>query len=322
VTTLVDLDRDSLSDFAGELSTAARWPLDFPSFPLAAEVADVVLGLVALADDRELGETWLRLSTRLAVDSTVTLFTADDEALTAAVVFDQRAQRMRFDLTFLPARKPAASAARVARFLSTLSEANAIALRLPDGTLTPERMDVPTSLVVDPRLVRLLDLLADVGRLSHTTIPVPAHVDEELINDLLVARRLLQGQDVKGTWTSGELRLRPEGQDFVKAELAKADRHQFMTIADTHLDVEGTLVPLGEIRQVFADAEVDSLDEDGDEIVLRLRAANGTAASVMSPVRTTDLTFEPNVQLSDDAFDELVGALDSPPEVNPLRNRL
>lgn len=322
MTVLVDLDRNSLADFAGELSTVARWPMDIPVFPLAAEVTDVALGLVALAGADELSETWLRLTTRLVVDSAVHLFTPAVDALSASIVFDPSAQRMRLDLTFLPAGKPAAEAAQAARFLSTLHEADAVALKLPDGMLTPERMHVPGNLAVDARLVRLLDLLADVGRLSRTQVLVPQNVDEELINDLLVARRLLQGQDVEGTWSSGEVRLRREARDILETELRKSDRHQFMTVAESHLDIEGTIVPLGEIRQVFTDATVESLEEDGGELVLRLKANNGTAPSLMSPVRSTYISFEPNLRISDEAFAELLTDLDAPPRGNPLRDQL
>lgn len=322
VTALVELDREALSGFAAQARfETTRWPVELSDVPVSAEVTDIALGLVALVGDQPVAETMLRLSTRFVADATITLFTADDEALSASIVFDQQTRRMRLNVTFSPAGKSAASAADEAHFLQQLGSADAMALRLPDGRLTNDRIQLPEFLKVDSSLLRLLDLLSDVSRLSRTDVPVPIEVDEELINDLLVARRLLQGQSVEGTWSTGEVRLRLEARELVE-EILKTERHQFLTVAEMFLDIEGTTLPLGEIRQVFSDAVISSYEEKGDELVLRLRAAEDKAPSIMSPVAVQDTRLEPNLGISDESFEELLSALDAPPRRHPLRDQL
>ncbi len=190
--TLLELDDADLTGYAmqpGAGGPAMR--LAAPLGDLSIEATQVVLGLVALRDDVVLDEVRMTLVVRLRVDDVVHLWSENAEPLAATVVLDPAAHRLRMNLRLQPAGRSARAASRVATFLQAAGLGTHFALRLPDGQLAPDRLEVPPELSVDDDLVRLLRLLADVSRLAAVDVPVPEDVDEDLLKDLLMARLLL-----------------------------------------------------------------------------------------------------------------------------------
>lgn len=281
MTALLELDDADLTGYATRTAAAgAATPVNTHLTGLSIEDAQVALKLVALLDDDVLDEVQLMLAVRLQVDDVVHLWSTDDEPLAATVVLEPASHHMRLTLRFQPTGRSARQASRTATFLQAAGQATHLALRLPDGQLAPDRLQVPPELGLEAGLVRLLDLLAEVSQLSGVDLPVPEHVDDELLKDLLVARRLLSGQVVRGTWATGELRLEHADLDTVRAALEQAEQHDLLHVAPLDLNVHGTRVPLGPVQQQFTHAVVDHLAAEHDDVVLRLRAYAPTTAQL------------------------------------------
>lgn len=304
------------------LTGGAGLPFDVPASVVDAAATRTALVLVAVRGDEEVAETRLMLTVRLAVDDAVHLWSDRRGGLTASVVLAPRDHRLRINLAFAAAARPATEAAADAAFLQAAADAGAIAIRLPDGSLAPDRIAVPAEAGVEPALLRLLNLLADVSLLSRTELTVPAETDEELVKDLLTARRLLNGQEVRGRWRTGEIVLGPGGLDAVREALAAGDAHELVTVSESHLDYMDVRVPLGEVRQVYANAEVEEVVERPGEVVLRVRARGGSAETVMTPAAPRAEPVEPDVVLPGRVFDELAHDLAEPPRRSRLRDLL
>jgi hypothetical protein len=321
--TLLELDDTDLSGYSMQPGAGGfAMPLTGPLGDLSIEAAQLTLGLVALRDDAVTDEVQLTLVVRLRVDDAVHLWSEDAEPLAATVVLDPAAHRLRVNLRLQPAGRSALAASRAATFLQAAGLGTHLALRMPDGRLSPDRLEVPSELRVDDDLARLLKLLADVSRLSAVDVLVPEHVGEELLKDLLTARQLLSGQVVRGRWVTGELRLGQADLETLQAALEQATRHELLHIAAMHLEVGGVTVPLGEVQQQFTDAVVDSLSTERDEVVLRVRAYNGSGPMTMTPVAVPPASVEPILVLAPAAFDELLADLDAPARTSRLRELL
>lgn len=317
---LLDLEDVDLDAYVGaELRGGEPISVNLPFAGLEAEATQIALGLAAMRDDTLLGEIPLVLAVRLRVDDVVHLWSDESSALRATVVLDPRIHTMRMNLWFAPAGRSASSAAAGAAFLNAGSTATHLALRLPDGHLAGDRLPVPTGFKVDEGLVRLFELIAEVARLAQVDVLVPEDVDEELIKDLVLARYLLSGQAVRSRWSTGEARFDISSLATLKEILEPGSRHDLNHTATMSLDVQGTQVPLGEVRQQFSDAIVEDLIVEDDAVVLRLRAHGGSAPTVMTPTVVAPEPLEPHLVLPETVFDELVADLDAPVRPNPLR---
>lgn len=320
---LLELDDTDLSGYAMQPGAGGlAMPLTGLLGDISIEATQPTLGLVALRDDAVLDEVRLMLVVRLRVDDAIHLWSEDAEPLAATVVLDPAAHRLRLNLRLQPAGRSAQAASRAATFLQAAGRGTHLALRMPDGQLAPDRLEVPSELRVDDDLVRLLQLLADVSRLSAVDVPVPELVDKELLKDLLSARQLLSGQVVRGRWATGKLRLGQADLETLQAALEQATRHELLHIASMRLEIGGTTVPLGEVQQQFTDAVVDSLVTEHDEVVLRVRAYDGSGPMTMTPVAVQPAPVEPLLVLTAAAFDELLADLDAPARRSRLRELL
>ncbi len=88
------------------------------------------------------------------------------------------------------------------------------------------------------------------------------------------------------------------------------------------LQIGGATVALGEVQQQFTDAVVDSLVIEHDEVVLRVRAHDGSGPMTMTPVAVQATPIEPLLVLTPAAFDQLLADLDAPPRPSRLRELL
>jgi hypothetical protein len=320
---LLELDDTDVTVYATETGVRGLVkPMTAPLGNISIEDAQVGLGLVALRGTEVLDELRLTLVVRLRVDDVVHLWSEDTEPLAVTVVLDASAHSLRLNLRLQPAGRSARAASRAASFLHTAASGSHLALRLPDGELAPERLALPDELRIEEGLVRLLRLLADVSQLAAVDVPVPELVGQELLKDLIMAQRLLSGRVVRGRWATGELRLRHADLDTLQAALKQATRHELLHVAPMTLHVDDTAVPLGEVQQQFTDAVVESLAVEQDEVVLRVRAYDGSGPMTMTPVRLDPAPIEPRLILAPAAFDELLADLDAPPRHSRLRELL
>ncbi|SOC52127.1 hypothetical protein SAMN05660748_3963 [Blastococcus aggregatus] len=283
----------------------------------AIEDTDLELGLAAVHGDAPVATARLRFLRRLRVDDVVHLYSERDRALTADLTMDPRSMKLSVHLEFAPAGRSATQAAADAEVLHAAAT-GALALVMPDGQLAPERFPASGGLAVDASLLRLLRLLADMSVLSGRDIIVPEHLGEDLIKELLRGRRLLRGETVRGHWTTGQVRFAGEDVGRLRAAVAVGDRHQLRMETEPTVVVGGVVVPLGEVEQVFEDAIVESLEQDGDDVVLALRAPEGSATMSLIPI-AAPTALDPRVVLTDAAFDDLLADLDQP--VRPSRFR-
>ena len=325
MTSLAELDDTDLGRYLG-LPRLRRTSVPFADVPamtgINAEATRVKLGLIALDDGRIVAERPLLLSVRLTMDS-VTHLWSDEGAMTAAVVFDPRARRLSMSLQFTPHGTSAEAAASDAGFLHALGSATHLALRSSDGQFLLGQTDVPVELRIDDGSVRFLRLLADVAALAGVDLTVPADVDGELVKDLLSARRILRGEEVRGRWKTASIRLDTSAREAVENALGKGERHSFSHVFPMTLRVGSREIPLGEVRQIISDAEVRDIRAEGDEIVLELVAPNGgLGQAVLVPSVSEPVEIAPNVVLPETLFDELVADLDAPARPSRLRELL
>jgi hypothetical protein len=138
----------------------------------------------------------------------------------------------------------------------------------------------------------------------------------------LTARRLLQGEEVHGKWTTGEIRLKGEAHPLLRKALADSTRHEFMHVASMRLELPGAVIELGEIQQVMSDAEVEELREDASGVVLRLRAHGGSAPSLVRPISVRALPVPCRYEVDEEVFQELLEDLDGPARDSALRQLL
>ena len=297
-------------------------PLLLPPSISVAESTRLVLALVALEGGRPVSEVDLVLTVRLIVDGVVHLWSNEDAPLTATLVMDPENQYAKLDLQFLPIGRDARMATSAAAFLAALQGGAQLGFRGPDGHLLSDRVEVSQDFYIDERLVRFLTLLSDVGRLSRSRLLVPESVDEELVKDLFTAQRLLQGNEVRGTWASGEIRLERQAVPHIEEGLARGSRHELMSVSDMQLELPGATVELGEIRQVFSDAEVEDVRVEGDDIVLRMRAYGGMGKMVLIPTERKVMPMSARLELDGPGFRRLLADLDEPTRHSKLRQIL
>jgi hypothetical protein len=313
---------DELAKYKADRQGAGSASFDLATDLLDAEATRITLGLVALRDEEILQETSLNLAVRLRVNDAVHLWSEESRPLRAALIVHWASGSMHLTLTFDPVGQSARVAYKDAIFLDSFTPGTRMALRLPDGQLTPDRIPAPVGIALDAGTLRLVRLLADVSELSGVSVPVPKEVDDELVQDLLTARALLRGETVHGRWASGELRFASLALDPLKASLAKSPRQQLLTVAHMSIDVRGTVVPLGEVRQILADALVEEVAREDDTVVLRVRAFDGEAPSSMTLLHDEKEDLPARVTLCDEAMDHLLADLEEPPRGTKLRELL
>jgi hypothetical protein len=321
----LQLEDAALDRFAGAANLrGVEAPLQLPIGAIDAEATEVALSLVAIRDEQVLAERRLRFYVRLRIDSAVHLWSDEDDALTAALVLDPDTGRMDMQLRFAAAGKAATAAAADAHFLQAASMASRLVLRIPDHDRASHEVPFPAELRVEEGLVRFLDLLVEVAQLAGVDLSVPKHVDQQLINDLLVARSLLRGEQVRGKWTSGEITLEVAALPLIEQIRMEADRHQLMHVSELFLDIGDVQVPLGEVTQTLSDVVVEevAVDEEKEAVILRVSAHGGSAVSVMTPSIGKPLPLEPHVVLPSAVFDELLADLDAPARASKLRELL
>jgi hypothetical protein len=316
-----ELDEAPVDAYLGaDLRVAELPPLDATVGSIEAEGTDLALGLAVVQRGQVVAERQLSLAVRFRLDNVAHLWHDRGDAISATVTIDPTARRLGIQLTFAPAGHSAAKALKAAEFLRQASAEGAqLALRLPDGTLGPERLSLPPDLAIDDTLIRLLRLVTEVGRLSKQDIPVPKEIDADVIRDLLTAQHLLSGQSVRKRWQNSEVRLTAAALDSFREAMRESTRHEVLFVGEMHLDFGEVRVSLGEIHQQFSDAVVDDVTEDGEEVVLRLRAFNGSAPMEMRPSLLGPPPIDAHTTIPDAAFDELLEDLDAPARPSKLR---
>ena len=79
--------------------------------------------------------------------------------------------------------------------------------------------------------------------------------DEE--RDIEVASRLLNGETVKGTWNQMAIRITPDGREAVEAALVgPSPTHDFQTNSHMSLNLQGEVIPIGQVTNKFESAKV------------------------------------------------------------------
>lgn len=316
-----EVDEISIDAYVGADLRVAEMPsLAVPLGSIEAEATQVTFGLAVLKDEHLIAERQLLLEIRVRFDDIVHLWHYGHDAISAAITIDPRAKQLRLNLTFTPAGHSAARVVQAAEFLQLAStEDTRLALRLPDGTLAPERVSIPPELKVDDKLIRLLRLIADVGRLANVDIPVPDDIDEENVRDLFTAQQLLSGQPVRRRWSAAEITLESAALGPLQEALEKASRHEFLRVAQMAIQISGLVIPLGEIQEQFSDAVVEDLSVTDSEVVLRLRAYDETASVEMRPQLLAPPPIEAHVTVPESVFNDLLDDLDTPSRPSKLR---
>lgn len=304
----MDVEGVDLARYARGALASPEAPLSFADVRVDAEATKVPFTLVAVRDERVVAELDLMLVFRLRVDDVFHLWSRDDRsALDASVVVEPAANRLTMTLRFAPAGKPAASAAAAARFFHAAADGATLALRLPDGRLGHDRVPVPDQLRVEPAVVNLLDLVAEVSRLARVELVLPEEISADELDDLVVARGVLRGHDVRGTWDVGELTIyKGPGLDAMRAALTEQTVHDLLMVSDLVLDVFGARIELGEVQQQFSDAVVESVTDQDGAAVVRIRARSGRAPSVLRPVGRQAGPIEPHVVFPRDDFERML----------------
>jgi hypothetical protein len=308
VSSLPVLEDADLAQYSAAVNLhAVEAPLTAHTASFDAEATDIVLSVAAMENTEILQERRFVFSVHLAIDSSEHLWSDDGGALKAAVTFDAHTRRMNLRLVFDPAGKGAIRAAADAAFLRTIGVATSLALRMPNGDLAPDEIPVPSQFVVEDGLLSFLQLLAEVSLLGGVDIRVPEQLNRELANDLIVARSLLRGEEVRGKWHNGEFSLGIAALPTIEQRQREAEQHQFMIVAPSWLEVGGSQIYLGEIAQYISRAIIDNVrvDEQAGKVILSVSAPGGSADSTFKPIRRAPSLIEPNIVLPDTVFEAL-----------------
>jgi hypothetical protein len=274
------LDDAELAQYSDAVNLqAVEAPLIIHAASFEAGAASITLSLAAIRNARILDERKFAFTVQFAIDSSEHWWSDDGGALKAAVTFDKNTRRMDLRLAFEPAGKGAIAAAADAVFLRAVDAATSLALRMPNGELAPERIPIPGQFVVDDGLLSFLLLLSDVSQLAGADITVPQEMDRKFANDLLVARGLLRGEEVRGKWHGGELKLESAALSAIKEAQEKSERHQFMIIGPLWLEIGPSQIYLGEIAQHISNVAIDSVrvDDKTRKVIISLCRRPGYA---------------------------------------------
>jgi hypothetical protein len=277
---------------------AVEAPLTIPADFFDAEAADIILSLVAMDNAEILSERKFVFNVRLVIDSSEHLWSDDGGALKSTVIFDAQTRQMNLRLEFDPAGKDAATAASDAAFLQAVSVATDLALRMPNGDLSSDRISIPEQFVVEDGLLVFLQLLAEVSMLGGVAIEVPRQLDRNLANDLIVARGLLRGEEVRGKWHNGEFSLGLSALPAIEQRQREAEQHEFMLVAPLWLEVGESRVYLGEIAQHISRAVIENVrvDEQAGKVILNVSAPGGSADSTFRPIGRTLSETQPRAR--------------------------
>jgi hypothetical protein len=265
------LEDADLAQYGGTLNIhAVEAPLTVHAASFDAEATDIVLSLVAMENTEILQERKFIFTVHLAIDSSEHLWSDDGGALKAAVTFDAHTRRMNLRLVFDPVGKGAIKAAADAEFLRIIDVATSLALRMPNGDLAPDEIPVPDQFAVEDGLLSFLQLLAEVSALGGVDIKVPEQLNRKFTNDLIVARGLLRGEEVRGKWHNGEFTLGLAALPAIEQRQREAEQHEFMLVAPLWLEVGESQIFLGEIAQHISSAIIDNVrvDEQAEKVIL------------------------------------------------------
>jgi hypothetical protein len=161
---------------------------------------------------------------------------------------------------------------------------------LIDGkeTTSPLPIDEPLSEDLS-RSISVVRALDEIQRTTGVYFPMPDRLSEEEVTGIFVAKRLLAGDTVRGTWTTLKMVSTVGAMPSLESTLSRGG-DQLMSEEELRVKVSGYEIPLGYSRRIMPHAIVAELpelngDEDSDapvEIVFRAGGDNSMTTVLIS----------------------------------------
>ncbi|MGB6454811.1 MAG: hypothetical protein WBH47_10015, partial [Streptosporangiaceae bacterium] len=122
----------------------------------------------------------------------------------------------------------------------------------PAGPPVTSPQDLPSELHGYHRLAKDLE---EIQRKSGVYFPMPSSLSEEETENILVARRLLDGETVSAEWTSSKMILPFRSLDGLRS-LAEGEGQPIWARLPYVLDLEGNEYPVGYVHRTHASARI------------------------------------------------------------------
>jgi hypothetical protein len=177
------------------------------------------------------------------------------------------------------------------RFLSGISWGQSVTVLMngqPAGPPTATPQNIPPELNGYLRLANDLD---EIQRKSGIYFPMPSSLSDEEQDDILMARKLVDGETVSGEWTSSKMTMPVKSLDGLRA-LAEGEGQQIWVRVPYVLKLEGNEYPIGYVLRTHASARIpdwptipdDALQDAEIEVIL----LPGTDETVTIKLLTTE----------------------------------
>ncbi|GAA1777963.1 hypothetical protein [Luedemannella helvata] len=205
--------------------------------------------------------------------------------IAARMRFDIETRQVNFQFTFkLPDGMLPAAMLPALQFMELYRPPNSVVVLLNDQEVSaPVRIDAPrdSSLEATLKLVKALD---EIQRITGIYFPMPDELSSEELKDIFIARRLLAGETVMGTWDTMTITSTVGALSSLQASIARG-ANQLMAEAEMTLHIAGQDIPLGSTRRVMPNAfvvewpEITSDDPD-DPIDIKFRPGPDNTVSM------------------------------------------
>ena len=189
-------------------------------------------------------------------------------AFTASATFD--VHNMRFGLTWAytpPDVYTPLDLLPAVKFLAALATGDHLAVNFNGDTIGPESVE-PFGEAAEEAVgfAHVLEHLVGVQVRAGMFFDVTNDLTPDERDSIIVASRLMRGEQVEGTWEAVTLTILPEGNTAVKGALDGLTVIPDIQIgADMSISIQGTVVPIGWVVRVFESAMVQAWEEANDD---------------------------------------------------------
>ncbi|MDE0170913.1 MAG: hypothetical protein OXS29_15625 [bacterium] len=189
-------------------------------------------------------------------------------AFTARATFD--IHNMRFDLTWAytpPEVYTPLDLLPAVKFLAALATGDYLTVDFNGATLGPESVYAFGEAAEEAvRFTRVLEHLVRVQVKTGMFFDVVGDLTTDVADSIIVASRLLRGEQVEGTWEAVTLTIPPEGKTAVEEALGGLNAIPNTQIgANMSIRIQDTEVPIGWVVRVLESATVHAWEQANDD---------------------------------------------------------
>ena len=189
-------------------------------------------------------------------------------AFTASATFDVSSSKLKMDWSFsLPQEFSPLELLPAAKFGAAVERGALVVIGFKGDTIGPEDpAPFPAAGTGDAiRSATLLEQFTNVQMKTGIFFDVDNTLTMEEAEAIKTASRLLNGEELTGTWDQMTINVVPDGLENFQAALQGRTIHHVRLTADLSIEIRGQIIPIGRVVRVLESARVQDWDipQDG-----------------------------------------------------------